>query len=138
MADGIAARFGVKKILQLSGALTTAGLLVAVLIPVVIPALIGFFLIGLGVSSVVPMVYSTAGKSTTLSPGAALTAVSSLGFMGLLLGPPVIGFVAEATSLRISFLTLTAMSIAVLVLSSRIRESKTTLDGTVSIPVTHK
>lgn len=120
LADGISARFGLIKILQLSGTLTTAGLLTAVIAPDLLPALIGFFLIGTGVSSVVPMVYSAAGKSTKLSPGTALTAVSSLGFMGLLIGPPLVGFIAEATSLRISFLCLTAMSVAVVVLASRI------------------
>ena len=120
LADGISARFGLIKILQLSGTLTTAGLLTAVIAPDLLPALIGFFLIGTGVSSVVPMVYSAAGKSTKLSPGTALTAVSSLGFMGLLIGPPLVGFIAEATSLRISFLCLTAMSVAVVTLASRI------------------
>ena len=120
LADGISARFGLKRILQLSGALTTAGLILAVIAPNLIPALIGFFLIGMGVSSVVPMVYSAVGKSKTLPPGTALTAVSSLGFMGLLIGPPLIGFIAEATSLRISFLAITAMSIAVVVLASLI------------------
>jgi MFS family permease len=83
-----------------------------------IPALLGFFLIGIGVSSVVPMVYSAAGKSKTLSPGTALSAVSSVGFMGFLIGPPTIGFIAEATSLRISFLAITIMAVSVVVLAS--------------------
>lgn len=127
LADGISGRYGLQKILQFSGVLTTVGLLLAVLFPSLIPAIIGFFFIGLGVSSVVPMVYSSAGKSKTLSPGTALTAVSSLGFMGLLIGPPLIGLLAEATSLRISFLAITTMSIAVVVLSSLI-PSKTGSD----------
>jgi MFS family permease len=117
------------RILQLSGTLTTAGLLLAVIVPDLISALIGFFLIGMGVSSVVPIVYSAAGKSKTLSPGSALTAVSSLGFMGLLIGPPLIGFIAEATSLRISFLAITAMSIAVVVLASLIPRQSGTSTG---------
>ncbi|SHG73069.1 Fucose permease [Chryseolinea serpens] len=122
MADGLSHRFGLKKILQASGMLTTAGLLVAVLMPQMLTSLVGFFLIGMGVSSVVPLVYSAAGKSKTLSPGTALTAVSSLGFMGLLIGPPIIGFIAEATSLRISFLAITIMALAVVAFSSRMRE----------------
>lgn len=120
LADGISGRYGLQKTLQFSGVLTTVGLLLAVLFPSLIPAIIGFFFIGLGVSSVVPMVYSAAGKSKTLSAGTALTAVSSLGFMGLLIGPPLIGLLAEATSLRTSFLSITTMSIAVVVLSSLI------------------
>ncbi|WP_082632427.1 MFS transporter [Algoriphagus resistens] len=127
LADGISGRYGLQKILQFSGVLTTVGLLLAVLFPSLLPAILGFFFIGLGVSSVVPMVYSAAGKSNTLSPGTALTAVSSLGFMGLLIGPPLIGLLAEATSLRISFLAITTMSIAVVVLSSLI-PSKTGSD----------
>ena len=124
IADGLSGRFGLKKLIQSSGALATAGLLMAVIQPELVPALIGFFLIGMGVSSVVPMVYSAAGKSRVLSPGTALTAVSSLGFMGLLIGPPIIGFIAEATSLRISFLAISLMSIAVVLLASFLQKDR--------------
>jgi MFS family permease len=123
-ADGLSEKFGLKKLIQASGALTTAGLILAVIQPQLIPALIGFFLIGMGVSSVVPMVYSAAGKSKVLSPGTALTAVSSLGFMGLLVGPPVIGFIAEATSLRVSFLAISLMSVAVILFASLLPKQK--------------
>jgi MFS family permease len=123
IADSLSARFGLKRILQLSGALTTAGLLLSVMFPQLFPALIGFFLIGMGVSSVVPMVYSAAGRSKTMAPGTALTAVSSLGFLGLLLAPPLIGFIADASSLRISFLMISVMSIAVVVLATRMSSS---------------
>jgi MFS family permease len=124
-ADGLSEKFGLKKLIQASGALTTAGLILAVIQPQLIPALIGFFLIGMGVSSVVPMVYSAAGKSKVLSPGTALTAVSSLGFMGLLVGPPVIGFIAEATSLKVSFLAISLMSVAVILFASLLPKKET-------------
>jgi MFS family permease len=123
LADGFSDKFGLKRILQVSGLLTTTGLVVAVLLPRIIPSTLGFFLIGVGVSSVVPMVYSAAGRSKSLSPGTALTAVSSMGFIGLLIGPPIIGFIAEATSLRISFLAISIMSVAVLVFASMMRGS---------------
>jgi MFS family permease len=118
IADGFSGKFGLKRILQVSGLLTTAGLLLSVLLPQLVPATVGFFLIGMGVSSVVPMVYSAAGKSKSLSPGTALTAVSSMGFIGLLIGPPVIGFIAEATNLKASFLTISIMSVSVVVFAS--------------------
>ncbi len=124
LADGMAGRFGLKRILQASGILTTTGLLLAVAQPQLIPALLGFLLIGMGVSIVVPMVYSAAGESKTMAAGTALTAVSSLGFMGFLIGPPAMGFVAEASSLRGSFLALTMMSIGVAVLSSFLRTGR--------------
>jgi MFS family permease len=118
VADRLSGRFGLKRILQVSGLLTTVGLLIAVLFPTLFPSMAGFFLIGMGVSAVVPLVFSAAGKSKTLSPGVAIAAVSSLGFMGMLIGPPIIGFIAEATSLRISFLALLVLSVSVMVLSS--------------------
>ena len=118
LADGLSNRYGLKSILQASGVLATVGLLTTVLLPHVLPSLLGFLLIGLGVSSVVPMVYSAAGKSKTMSPGTAITAVSSLGFLGFLIGPPTIGLIAEAFGLRISFAALSIMSIGVVALSS--------------------
>ena len=124
LADALAGRFGLRWILQTSGMLATIGLLLAVVLPQLIPSLLGFLLIGMGVSSVVPMVYSAAGKSKTMSAGMAITAVSSLGFMGFLIGPPLMGFIADAFSLRGSFLALTIMSVAVVVISSLLRREQ--------------
>lgn len=102
IGDSVATRIGVKRILRVSGALTAAGLLLAILFPWLLPALLGFLLIGAGVSSVVPLVYSAAGRSKQLSPGVALAAVSTLGYLGFLFGPPFIGFIAQLSSLRVS------------------------------------
>jgi MFS family permease len=122
LADGLAERFGLRRVLEASGIFATVGLLIAVIFPQLVSSLFGFLLIGVGVSSVVPMVYSAAGRSKTMTAGMAITAVSSLGFMGFLIGPPLIGFIAEASSLRGSFLALTLMSAAVIVFSSRLRQ----------------
>ncbi|WP_188813456.1 MFS transporter [Hymenobacter cavernae] len=111
-ADWFKDRFGLRRTLQLSGALTAGGLLLAVVIPLFATAVLGFFLVGFGVSSVVPLVYSAAGKSKTMSPGSALAAVSTIGFLGFLLGPPMIGLVAGATSLRVSFIIVAIMGMA--------------------------
>jgi MFS family permease len=78
-------------------------------------------LVGVGVSSVVPLVYGAAGRSTVMSPGMALAAVSTVGFAGFLLGPPVIGLVAGATSLRVSFAIIAVMGLCVTALASRAR-----------------
>jgi MFS family permease len=118
-ADWFSGRFGIKLTLQISGALTAAGLLAAVLFPQLITAIAGFLLVGVGVSSVIPLVYSAAGRSKVMSPGVALAAVSTIGFMGFLLGPPLIGLVAGATSLRVSFSLMALMGICVIIVSSR-------------------
>lgn len=119
VADWFAHRFGLKRTLQVSGTLTTTGLLIAVIFPYFYTAMAGFLLVGAGVSSVVPMVYSAAGKSKTMSPGVALAAVSTIGFMGFLIGPPVIGFIAGLATLRASFVFIAIMGTSVVVLSTR-------------------
>ncbi|UOE47612.1 MFS transporter [Mucilaginibacter sp. SMC90] len=118
IADWFAHKFGLKRTLQVSGSLTATGLLVAVAFPHVYTAMAGFLLVGAGVSSVVPMVYSAAGKSKTMLPGVALAAVSTIGFMGFLIGPPVIGFIAGIATLRASFILIACMGISVVVVST--------------------
>ncbi len=103
VGDKLVASFGKKRMLQASGIVIAVGLIIAVVFPSLIIATFGFLLVGFGVSSVVPLVYSQAGKSTKLSPGMALAAVSSIGFLGFLVGPPIIGFIAEAFGLQWSF-----------------------------------
>jgi MFS family permease len=119
VADWFAHRFGLKRTLQISGTLTTTGLLIAVVFPHFYTAMAGFLLVGAGVSSVVPMVYSAAGKSKTMSPGVALAAVSTIGFIGFLVGPPLIGFIAGLATLRASFVFIAIMGTSVVILSSR-------------------
>jgi len=119
IADWFSHRFGLKRTLQVSGSLTATGLLTAVIFPYFYTAIAGFFLVGAGVSSVVPMVYSAAGKSKTMSPGVALAAVSTIGFIGFLIGPPVIGFIAGLATLRASFVFIAIMGISVVVGATR-------------------
>jgi MFS family permease len=119
VADWFAHKFGLKRTLQVSGSLTATGLAIAVAFPYVYTAIIGFLLVGAGVSSVVPMVYSAAGKSKTMSPGVALAAVSTIGFMGFLVGPPVIGFIAGIATLRASFVLIACMGISVVIVSTK-------------------
>jgi MFS family permease len=119
IADKFAHRFGLKRTLQISGMLTASGLLIAVVFPYLSTALLGFLLVGFGVSSVVPLVYSAAGRSKTMSPGVALAAVSTIGFMGFLIGPPVIGFVAGIATLRASFTLIAAMGVCVTIFATK-------------------
>jgi MFS family permease len=121
IGDWVATRLGIRRILQVSGFLTAAGLLVAVIFPFLLPALLGFLLIGAGVSSVVPLVYSAAGRSKTLSPGVALAAVSTLGYLGFLFGPPFIGFIAQRFSLRLSMGLIAILGAAIAAFSSKVK-----------------
>lgn len=120
-ADRIIARIGRKKMLQLSGLLILGGLMVAVLFPYLVTATLGFLIVGFGVSSVVPTIYSTAAKATKLSPGMAIAAVSSISFLGFLLGPPLIGYIAELANLRYSFAVVSLLGLLITVMVSKLK-----------------
>lgn len=119
VADRVAHRVGFKKTIQLSGILIAGGLMISVLFPFLLSAIIGFLLVGFGVSSVVPLVYSEAGKSKTMTPGMALAAVSSIGFLGFLIGPPLIGLVAGVSGLQTSFVIIAVMGLTVALIAGR-------------------
>ena len=103
LGDWLVGRFGIKPILQASGVLMSTGLLLAAAFPTTLVAGLGFVLGGLGVSCVVPLVFSLVGKADPLRAGAAIASVSTVSYFGFLLMPPLVGFVAKAASLRWSF-----------------------------------
>ncbi|MEO8823976.1 MAG: MFS transporter [Ginsengibacter sp.] len=121
LGDGLVTKVGVKSMLQISGTMITSGLLLSVFFPNIITATLGFLLVGFGVSSVVPIVYGLAGKSKTMSPGTALASVSTIGFLGFLIGPPVIGFIAQAISLRWSFTLIGILGFGTAILAGKLK-----------------
>jgi predicted MFS family arabinose efflux permease len=86
-------------LLRLSGALGAIGMLLALLIPSPWTALLGFALVGIGFANVVPVLFSAAAKVPGVSPAHGIAAVSSVGYLGMMAGPPMIGVIAEASSL---------------------------------------
>ncbi|HSO85746.1 MAG TPA: MFS transporter [Draconibacterium sp.] len=121
LADRIISKIGRKTTLQISGVVISSGLFTAVIFPTLVASTIGFMLVGLGVSSIVPTVYSTAGKQNRVPPGIALATVSSVSFLGFLMGPPLIGYIAEAFSLRYSFALIGIFGLGITLMVSRIR-----------------
>lgn len=103
LGDKVIARAGRKKALQISGLLVFTGLSLSVAFPWIVTATLGFVIVGLGVSAVIPTVYSTAASTSKKATGMALAGVSSIGFLGFLFGPPLIGYIAQLFSLRVSF-----------------------------------
>ena len=121
LGDNLVRKFGRKKVLQISGILISSGLFTAVLFPNIIVCTIAFMVVGLGVSTVVPTVYSVAGKNPNVPAGEALTIVSSVSFLGFLMGPPVIGYIAELFNLRVSFAVIGVFGLGVTLLVSRVK-----------------
>ena len=121
LGDYLVTKFGVKHILQVSGILIATGLMMAVLFPYAITATAGCLLVGLGVSCVVPVIFGLAGKSTNMSPGLALAAVSTISFLGFLIGPPLIGLIAQASSLRWSFTIIAVLGFGTTLLAGKVK-----------------
>ncbi len=102
IADRLWARWGAVGLLRRCGALAALGF-AAGLVPGTAPAAIaGFAALGLGLAGVVPTVFRSGADEPGVATGPALAVVSSLGYLGFLAGPPLIGAVAQLTSLRLA------------------------------------
>lgn len=119
--DRLLQAFGYSTVLKLNGILVCIGMSLALAINSPEAVIIGFALVGLGVSSVIPIVYMLSAKSKSMAPSAAIAAVSSIGFMGFLFGPPIIGFVAQETGLRLALSIVAILGMMIWLLSIRMK-----------------
>ena len=120
LADYLINKFGALKIIFAGGVLIFSGMGAAVAHPSFYVATIGFMMTGFGVSSIIPICYSIAGRSKNLPPSLAIATVSSIGFFGFLICPPLIGYVAYASSLRVSFGLISITGLVLALLSSKV------------------
>lgn len=116
--DWMKTKLGEFVVLVAGGLLTATGFAVILLIDAPQVALLGFVLIGLGAANLVPILFSAAGRQTVMPAGIAIASVTTTGYAGILVGPALIGFVAESTSLIAAFWLLAAMA-ALVTLAAR-------------------
>ncbi|SDS92887.1 MFS transporter [Actinoplanes derwentensis] len=109
--------FGQRTVVRTGATLTALGMAAALAYPTVATALAGFALAGLGVATLVPAAMHTADEIPGLSPGTGLTVVSWLLRAGFLISPPLVGFLADQSSLRIGLLTVVAAGLITVVLA---------------------
>jgi predicted MFS family arabinose efflux permease len=107
--DTVAHRLGTTRVLRLGGALASAGFLIAALVPARAATIAGFVIVGLGAANIVPVLFGAAGRVAGVPAGLALATVTTIAYAGLLLGPALIGFVADATTLPLAFVMVAAM-----------------------------
>ena len=108
--DWMRARFGEREVVVTSGIIAVAGYGVAVMSGGYAPAVAGFAMVGIGLSNIVPILISAAGR--TASPASSIAFVVSLGYAGYLASPPLLGFVASRTSLATMFLVVASTCLA--------------------------
>ncbi|QDS92344.1 Inner membrane protein YbjJ [Roseimaritima multifibrata] len=113
--DALLTKFGPVNHVRCSGVLAAAGVTLVVSATTIPIALCGFALIGLGFSTVIPAVFSASGKLPGIPPGVGLATVSTIGYFGFLLGPPLIGCLAEWFDLRTALGSLIGTSFFVVI-----------------------
>ncbi len=101
LSDRLVERIGLPRIFVFSAVLIFVGVALSVLLPYFWPVLVGFCLVGFGAASVIPVTYTLAGHSKKYSPGLAISIIVTYGIVGMLLGPPLIGYVGPAEKLKI-------------------------------------
>lgn len=102
-SDRLVEVIGLEKVYIFSSLLIAVGILLAITFPYFYPALIGFCLVGLGTAAIFPMTFMLAGTSKKYSPGMAISIISTYATVGMLIGPPLVGYVAHAFGLKNAF-----------------------------------
>lgn len=119
--DKIVHKTGIINIIKYSGLFIFLGLLTVAIFPykfVIFPA---FAIIGLGVSCIVPLIFSLAGRNKTANSGTQIASISTIGYLGFLVVPPAVGFLAHATSLQVTFGILSLLGMMIFLFSLKLK-----------------
>ncbi len=117
--DSARLKFGDRKLMIMCGIISTLGISFTLLFDNPYSVITGLFIVGIGLSSIVPIAYSIAGNSVNLPPGVGLAMVTTVGYSGFLFGPPLIGLIANWQSLRIALLLVAVLFVIMTFLSAR-------------------
>jgi MFS family permease len=121
--DGARLKFGDRKLMVMCGLISTMGIALTLLFNNPYSVIAGLFIIGIGLSSIVPIAYSIAGNSKNLPPGVGLAMVTTVGYSGFLFGPPIIGLLANWQSLRIALMVVAFLFVIMTFLSARYKSA---------------
>jgi MFS family permease len=117
--DRARAAWGDATLIVAGGLMACTGLSVALYYPEPYVVITGFFFVGLGLSTIVPITYSIAGNTKDLPSGVGLAMVTTVGYAGFLFGPPIIGFIADISNLRKGLLLVVVLFVVMTVLGLR-------------------
>ena len=114
VGDKLMAHYGPIKMLFINGFLMASGFFIAIVFPFFLTACLGFLLVGLGNSILVPMIYGLAGQSKDMAPGYAIASVTMVGYIGFLMGPLVVGNISESWGMKWAFALMGVLSISMI------------------------
>jgi MFS family permease len=121
LGDKLNLKFGATAMVRYGCVVALIGLCLIIFPANPVLALFGFALIGLGVSNIVPLCFTSAGNAPNMEPGPTIATVALVGYFGLLAGPPIIGFAAEILTLRIALALLSILLISMILLARFVR-----------------
>jgi MFS family permease len=119
LGDRVTARVGRRRAVRAGGSLAAAGFGLVIATATPAGTLVGLGLAGLGLAVAMPIAFTSAADVPGMAQGEAVAAVASVGYAGFLVGPPVIGYLAEAVGLRAALVAVVASAL-VLPLAARI------------------
>ena len=119
--DRIVQSIGLRKTLLINCLIVFLGMSIALIVRNPYVIVLGFGVTGLGLSTIVPLIYSEAGHSKTMSAGVALAAISTVGIVGFLIGPVMIGYLSEFSSLRTALSSLIVLGLVGAFLTTKIK-----------------
>ena len=111
LGDRVVQRIGALLVAVGGALLAFGGILLVMFAPADVLLYVGFFAIGIGSANIVPVFFSLMGRQNVMPVSAAVSAVSTMGYLGILAGPAAIGFVSSLTTLQTAFAMLAALSI---------------------------
>jgi len=119
--DKIVARFGALKVVIFGSVIAAVGFLILINSYALPLVLSGYLLIGIGCANIVPVMFSQIGKQKSMPQMVAVPAVTSVGYLGILAGPAIIGYIAWHSSIAHGFIFVTALVVVAALLSFSIR-----------------
>jgi fucose permease len=120
--DAVRARFGAPQLVFASAALAFVGMVAALLLPDTVATLIGFTLMGLGLANMMPVLFAAAARVKGVSAAEGLAHVAGLAYFGLLLGPVLIGGVAQVSTLPIGLSVVAACAALIALVGPRLMQ----------------
>ena len=111
--DAIVRRIGGPRVVVIGSLIAAMGLAFATLVPTWEAGILGFALVGVGCSNIVPVLYTAVGRQKVVPEHVAVPAISTLGYAGILVGPAIIGLLAQVSSLAVALLAVAILLLGV-------------------------
>jgi MFS family permease len=121
LGDALIPRFGGNNVIRAGGVIVAIGVLIAIFLPYTITAIIGFTMVGAGVSCAAPVLYGSAARVPGMAKGAGLATMNTFSMGGFLAGPVIIGFISKSVNLPFAFSLIAILAIIWAFLVNRVK-----------------